>query len=95
MRMRWLVSLKALLLALLLLGCSEVRPEPEPLCVAAAKQEARRRGWHRFEVGSYTLRGEVWEVFIWKLPKRVGGGNAAWVEVAPDGTVVSFYVNPL
>jgi hypothetical protein len=95
MRMRWPIGLKALPAALLLLGCSEVRRAPEPLCVVAAKQEARRRGWHRFEVGNYALRGDVWEVFIWKLPKRVGGGNAAWVKVAPDGTVVSFYVNPM
>jgi len=56
--------------------------------VAAAKEEARRRGWMSVEVSNPDLVGGRWELAIWSLPRTPG--NHAFVAVSSNGVVLRF-----
>jgi len=57
--------------------------------VAAARKEARSRGWKEFEIGNVSFTNGHWEIWIWRVPKMPGG--LATVDVTSDGKVIEFH----
>lgn len=70
-------------------GTAAVPALTENEAAELARAEAYRRGWRNI-----TVKQAVFTDSRWHMDLRGEGDRAAWVEVAPDGTVLKFAPGP-
>lgn len=63
-------------------------PEGSEPMIAAAKAEARRRGWDYSSVTHVRLINGVWNIELQRYPPSYGGH--ATVRISQEGTILSF-----
>ena len=71
-------------------GCSCAAHRGDAMAIRMAKQEMRRRGWKRTEVGRCLLRDGLWEV---QMHPHGDPCAFAFVNVSSNGVVEKVFVN--